>query len=196
MNHPAEKILQDPFVNYVGNAPKKARDHFFGLLLAKPDLRGVAVFDRLENDPLDNPPLVQMTWRKREIENYLTRYEVLSRFAESGLYSGGPLDPRDLFGDLEIKRRVNAMEESIRSIGDALYRLRRVDPWSPDIKATDDFLDPLFKEFYERLELPLYFAKSNYHELANFILLEEIDPEIVEKLDAIRKIAQSESIVE
>ena len=33
--------------------------------------------------------------------------------------------------------------------------------------------------------------KRNYHELANFILRDEIDPEIVEKLDAIVAVANS-----
>jgi hypothetical protein len=46
------------------------------------------------------------------------------------------------------------------------------------------------------LNLPQLFSKSNYHELANFILPGEIDSEIVEKLDAILETAKSGTPVE
>ncbi len=78
------------------------------------------------------------------------------------------------------------MKESIEEVGQALKTLRKLDPWSPDIKATDEFLDPLFdKYFVEKLKLPNFLLKNDYHILAGLLPKEKIDPEIIEKLDAI-----------
>ncbi len=43
------------------------------------------------------------------------------------------------------------MEEAIGEIGSAMTTLGKGSPWSPDTKATDDFLDPLFANFFRRL---------------------------------------------
>ena len=51
----AVKALESPFVQYVGNQPRKAEEHFFGLREAVPELKGVALFDRLQSGPPDNP---------------------------------------------------------------------------------------------------------------------------------------------
>jgi hypothetical protein len=40
--------LENPFLHSVGNLPSEVRTHFFGLREAKPDLVGLAIFDRLE----------------------------------------------------------------------------------------------------------------------------------------------------
>ena len=63
------------------------------------------------------------------------------------------------------------------------------DIWSPDIKASDDALDPIFRRFYELVEKPLLFRKADYHALVRYIPVHEIDPEVVEKLDAIARVA-------
>lgn len=49
LNHPAQTILESPFVHYVGNLPREARKHFYGLREAKPDLVGFSLFDRIES---------------------------------------------------------------------------------------------------------------------------------------------------
>ena len=46
------------------------------------------------------------------------------------------------------------MEESIDAIERALETLGGPSPWGPDIKASDDFLDRLFKRFYEQANSP------------------------------------------
>ncbi len=82
------------------------------------------------------------------------------------------------------------MEEAIEEITDALRALGKPDPWSPEIKASDDFLDPLFKRFYDKLGLPNLTQKTDYHTLAPFVPPEELDPEIKEKFDAILDVAE------
>jgi energy-coupling factor transporter ATP-binding protein EcfA2 len=57
LGHPAQAALERPFVHYVGNQPSKARDHFYGLREAKPDLIGCAIYDRIETRLSEDPSL-------------------------------------------------------------------------------------------------------------------------------------------
>lgn len=183
LGHPAAEALERPFVHYVGNEPTRAREHFYGLREAHDGLGGIAIFDRLEKGKLQRgADLVELIWERRELENYLCMEEVLLTFARKD-------QPFDLFGLTETDRREQAMRKAIAKIADAQKTLRRPGPWSTDIKATDDFLDPLFDEYFEELGLPHLMRKTNYHVLAGLVPKEKIDPEIVEKLDAINEVA-------
>lgn len=176
-NHPAQQWLEAPFVSYVGQ-PTKARDHFYGLQEAKEDLNGIAIFDRLDRELHQDTPLVELMWSKREIENYFCTEDVLLAYARHDL-------PDDLFGRKERERREDAMRNAIREVGSALQTLGKPSPWSSDVKATDDFLDPLFKAFFAKLGLPIIFRKSDYFRLASFVEPSRIDLEVIQKLDAI-----------
>ena len=177
LNHPAASLLQSPYVHYVANQPSEAKKHFHGLRDAKPDLVGIALYDRLEKTLTDHPDLTQLMWRRREIENYLCRRQVLLDFAaaEGRRYDGEPSG-----GDWSL-----TMDESITEMEHALETLGKPAPWGPDIKASDDFLDRLFKRFYEKRALPNLMTKTDYHRLAGFVDEKHIDPEIREKLDAL-----------
>ena len=177
LNHPAAELFQSPYVHYVANQPSKAKTHFYGLREAKPDLVGIALYDRFENALPNDPNITQLMWRRREIENYLCRQQVLLDFAES--------EGRRHHGQLFGGDWRTTMEQSIIAIEQALKTLRGLSPWEPDIKASDDFLDPLFKRFYEKRSLPNLMTKAHYHRLADCIKKEDIDSEIIEKLDAI-----------
>ena len=151
LDHPAVEFLEAPYVHYVANQPNKAREHFHGLREAKPDLRGIAIYDRLDPPPEKDPHLPQLTWQQREIENYLCSREVLLDFAHSeGVRHGGAL-----FAPIWQSH----MEECIGEIEGALDTLGRPSPWGPDIKATDDFLDRLFTRFYEQSNSPALIAR-------------------------------------
>jgi predicted ATPase len=179
LGHDAQQHLERPFVKYVEtNLPQRARDHFFGLKEAKNDLVGIAVFDRLDKALQSEGGLTEMMWTRREIENYFCTPQVLIAYAAHDL-------PDDLFGQAERGTREAAMREAIDEVTEALRTLDRPDPWSADIKATDDFLDPLFKKFFQKLGLPLRLRKAEYHVLASLVPTGSIDPEIANKLDAI-----------
>jgi len=178
LDHKAATLLERPFVHYVGNLPKKAYAHFYGLQEAYPDLVGLAIFDRLEQVFEDKPALTQTMWRRRELENYLCMEEVLLAYAR-----GEPSD--DLFWPAEAERRMQAMRKSIEKITEALETLHGYSPWSVDVKATDDFLDPVFVQYFKKLELPNLLSKTHYHRLASFVPRDKIDSEIVEALDKI-----------
>ncbi|MEK7637648.1 MAG: AAA family ATPase [Patescibacteria group bacterium] len=184
LNHPAQKFLERPFVHYVAtNLPTRARDHFYGLREAKPDLVGVALFDRLEKPLNAGPPLWEYMWERREIENYFCREDVLVEYARHG-------QPDDLFGIAEGDRREESMRAAIEEVSSALLTLGKSDPWSGEIKATDDFLDPVFKAFFKKLGLPLVFRKADYHQLAGLVPRAAIPGEVSAKLDAIAAVAK------
>lgn len=189
LKHPARELLERPFVHYVENKPTRARDHFYGLREAKPDLVGMALFDRLDQ-PLQGPnlPLVEVAWELREIENYLASREALLAYGESSTMeaAAGPLFDRS-----ERARRRGLMEESIREIEEALRTLGKPEPFSADIKASDDFLDPLFRTFFKKLGLPNLMRKTDYHVLAPFVPLEEISREVTDKLDFVVKVSRA-----
>jgi hypothetical protein len=183
LGHPASELLDRVFVHYVStNLPQRARDHFWGLHEAKDDLVGIALFDRLDKKLQEGSPLVELAWRRREIENYLCQEPVLLRYARHELSD-------DLFGAAEADRRETAMREAIQEVAAALKTLRNLDPWSPDIKATDEFLNPLFRSYFGKLGLPNLLLKSDYYVLASLVSKEEMDAEIIEKLDAMVRVA-------
>ncbi len=185
LNHPAQTFLERPFVHYVEtNLPERARDHFFGLREAKNDLVGIAIFDRLEKELQPGGALVETMWQRREIENYFCMEDVLLAYARHDL-------PDDLFGQAESQQREQAMREAIAEVTGALKILNKPDPWSIDVKASDEFLDPLFKKFFEKLKLPLRLRKSEYHILASLTPRNELDREVEEKLDKIVAVARS-----
>ncbi len=195
LDHEAAEVLDAPFVKYVGNLPRHARDHFHGLREAKTDLVGVAIFDHLEGDDATDSGHSSLRfeqWHRREIENYLCQQEVLMRWA--GLMDHpwlvrGMWQVRDASApgqvDLFAPEREEAMREAIAEVTAALETLGEPSPWSADIKASDDFLDRVFARYFEKLDLPNLMRKTNYHELAALILPEEIPAEVGEKLDAI-----------
>ncbi len=179
----AERALAAPFVRYVGNHPAAAAKHFQGLKEAVPNLRGAALFDRLANLP-KIPPVASLSWSRREIENYLCSRATLEAFAKSEAPDDGPL-----LAPAERQRRARAMTAAIAEMERALATLDKGSPWDADAKVSDDFLVPLFRAYYKKLELRNLMAKRNFHLLAEHVPKAEIDQEVVEKLEAIAETA-------
>ena len=82
------------------------------------------------------------------------------------------------------------MRESIQEVSSAIKTLYDCEPWSPDIKASDVFLDRLFHISFQKLGMDNLLLKNDYHILADLVPKDKIDPEIMEKLDAIVKVAK------
>ena len=184
----AVRALERPFVHYVGNRPPAAARHFHGLREALPGLEGVALFDRLDRDTLSDPSLEYLVWRKREIENYLCTESTLEAYARASAMAE---EPTPLFTGAEVDKRSAAMGEAIAEVGKALETLGKGSPWGDDVKASDEFLTPLFKAYFEKIGIPNLMDKKNFHALADHVPEDEIDPEIGEKLDAIARVAES-----
>lgn len=186
----AARALERPFVHYVGNQPKKAEEHFHGLREALPDLRGVALFDRLEMGLTDNPILRQMVWSKWEIENYMCTARTLEAFVR---VSGRSEASGPLFEQPESERRVMIMRDANTEVTNAMQMLDKGSPWDADTKVSDDFLAPLFKAYYGKLGVPNLMEKKQFYELARFVPEEEMDLEVRDKLDAIADTAEHAS---
>ncbi len=182
----ALRALERPFVHYAGNQLPAIRRHFHGLREAVPHLRAAALLDRVESEEADVSQIALLVWRRREIESYLCSPATLEVYARASAAADAP---GPLFAEVEKERRVTAMRESIQEIAGALDRLGRGSPWNGEMKVSDDFLIPLFREYYRKLGLSNLMAKKSFHELAEHVPLEEIDPEVREKLDAIAAVA-------
>lgn len=181
LDHKAQAHLERPFVHYVGNQPRKAQEHFYALREAKPDLVGIAIYDRFESPAPADPNLTQWMWQRRELENYICQRETLLAFAEAR--------GRQQQGELFAQSWRDAMDNAIQHVEQALRTLGK-NPWSHDIKASDEFLAPLFKNFYESLGLPNLMVKTDYHELVTSVSINQIDDEICKALDAIADVAE------
>jgi hypothetical protein len=183
--HPAASTLDGSVpVNYLGgNKPQEARDHFHGLREAKSDLVGFALFDRLEKELHTGSQLAERMWRRREIENYLVTPRSLREFVLMDL------NDEDLFSKAERERRLQVLAACIAELESALRITRQPDPWGPNAKVTDEFLDPLFENYFQRLGTPQHIFKRDYHGLADVIPLGEIDQEVRDVLDSLNAVA-------
>jgi len=184
LKHPGAELLARPFTHYVANQPAKARQHFYGIREAKKDLIAFALFDRL--DPMDppGPGFTEHYWRKREIENYLCQPRTILAFVEANTRQQmlGPL-----FEGQEVANRLEVMRKCIDDLVPPAALRNLSDRWWDDIKATDDFLDRLFGDFFAQLKLPNLMGKTNYHVLASYVTKEDLDAEISLVLDEIVK---------
>ncbi|HHT9134700.1 MAG TPA: AAA family ATPase [Candidatus Avalokitesvara rifleensis] len=185
----AIKALERPFVHYVGNQPTKVSNHFYGLREAVSYLKGIAIFDRLDQNLSTDLGAKGLMWKRKEIENYMCYPEVLVEYARATAIrdTAGPL-----FSSAECSRRVEAMEESIKEIQQALEKLGKGSPWDKNLKVSDEFLTPLFENYFKKLGLLNVMAKKNFHELARLVPIEMIDPEVKDKLDAIVEICEAQ----
>ena len=183
LKHPVQEKLKAPYVHYVGNQPGKAREHFYGMREAKKDLVGFCLFDHISDKLHTHPELIEYAWDQREIENYIisSKQVLIDRARdEAAEHAGGILSSEDC---------VSIMEERITEIEKARETLGQESPWSPNTKVSTDFLDPLFASFFKKLELPNLMQKTNYHTLVRYVKSDQIDPEVVDVLDAILEVA-------
>ena len=186
----AQHALERPFVRMVGNVTDQVRRHFYGLREALPGLRGIALFDQREGGRPDLGVIECLLWERREIENYICTPRTLEAFAAATAWEAAD-PPGPLFGQDEARRRVAVMREVVDELNAASMQLRQEPLWSPQIKASGEALEPIFRAYFERLGLYNPMAKRNFHQLVQYVPDDEIDPEIVEKLDAIAAVAES-----
>ena len=193
----AQEALAKPFVKYVGNTVQEARRHYHGLREASPSLRGLALFDHLEEDNHvlrhDNGESPQGTlqvlmWQRNEIENYFCTREILQ--AHVSPTTGSQAKLQQLTIQTETQR--NAMNEAIEEITNALRSLGKGSPWDAKTKASDDVLVPIFKAYSHRLGIHNKMSKKDLYKLvASIPSPEDIDPEVTTKLDAIAAVAEA-----
>jgi len=184
LGHEAQEDLRSPYVHYVSNQPSKAHSHFFGLREAVPDLKGIALFDRLDSPPGERHGIEQLMWRRREIENYLYSKDALMSFAES---EGKTKRDTSL-----AKLWRGAMEQAVSEVEGALTIIYgTADRWRSERKVSEDLLAPILDKFYTRLGMPNQLRKANFHKLVTHLSPDDVHPEVSEKLDAILAVSKA-----
>jgi hypothetical protein len=188
LQHPVRECLVRPFFSLIMNQPKKAHEHFGGLSAAKPDLLAFQLTDHLRRQLKSDDRFEDRMWQKREIENYLCQPETLYAYAESLATDG----PDELSGKAAELR--SFMQECVAENAVPAMIRNPNDPRWATLKASDEFLKPVFDAFFAKLALPNRIvkglAKADYHRLVQFIRTEDIDPEVTGMLDAIQAVSQ------
>lgn len=175
LKHPVAPFLHSTNVDYVGtNVPHLAVRTFETFKEIFSPLKGIALFDCIPNLK-SNPHLNIHCWKKREIENYFAKPDLLVRYA--GLLA--TIRHRDKKAD-ELEK---AMEEVIKDITAPAYLRNLKDSWWSEEKLTDNWLDKIIPQFYEKVGLPQAIWKRDYHEIISQMRPNEIDQEVKEKLD-------------
>jgi hypothetical protein len=176
LNHKLQNLLEKINVHYLSNnIPIDAIKHFHGLKQIIKELKGVALFDRIDKKT-SNPNLEILTWQKREFENYFAFPFVLERFVEA--------DGLDLFNTKKIDIIKKVIVDN--TVPRALNHLN--DEWWSNEKLSDNYLSRIFDQYYSELGIKNIFPKGCYYQLIKFLKPEEVDNEITEKLDIIYSI--------
>ena len=120
-------------------------------------------------------------WTRRELENYVASEEVLIRWARN-------LPKGDLFSLVLSDTAEANMREAISEVQSALIVLGK-EPWSEDVKATDEVLDVVFRRFFSKQGTPTQFWKGQYYQLVEAMEAGEVHADIRESLDEICQVA-------
>ncbi|MGL6226268.1 MAG: ATP-dependent nuclease [Thermoguttaceae bacterium] len=196
LEHPAEHdlISERVFLHCTGdNLPNSAKKHFYAIREATDTLRGYAVFDRIDqskiptDDNLHNALRIK-SLEKREIENYFTSEDVLLNWASDQVKSEFPNDIKEDRAKYKI-----IMKECIDEYSKLLieYQKKADSLWSSDLKASEEVLVPLLRQFFEKIGRPAQVQKSRFWELISYMNPKNVDREIQTILDEIHEIANS-----
>jgi len=180
LNHKVLPFLRNANVQYTSdNVPTTAVNIYSSIKELFPELKGLALFDFLP-DLQNNPKLKIVCWKKRELENYFARPDLLIELAGILSYKRFKhTTPEEL---LKTRR---LMKETIDDLTPPIYLKDLTHEWWNKTKLTDDWLDIIIAEFYKKIGKTQDFYKRDYYELIKLIKPADIDPEISEKLDLI-----------
>jgi len=156
------------------NVPVMALSNFSSLKTIYPALKGIALFDNIQIQP--NVKLNIICWRKRELENYFAKPNILIKWAKLQVLK---------YPDINAAILGQKMEDAIKSFTPPAYLKDLTNIWWDTEKLSDNWLDKIFSEFYKSIKFPPGFYKRDYYQLIMLLSSEEIDGEIKEKLDLI-----------
>ena len=186
LNHPIYSTLQFANFDYTDdNVPNTAIKKYESLKEFFPEIKAIALFDKIYKDTENIKVMNVMCWNKRELENYFAKPKVLIKYAES-------LSKKYVHLTKEYLSKI--MIEVLEDITPRLYLNNLEDEWWDTAKLSDEWLDRIFPEFYKRLNLLNSQGKNfkrTYYELIDFVEFEDIDKEVVDKLDKIYQLLKN-----
>jgi len=176
LHHPAEALLRVANIDYTSdNVPGTAISRFVAIQEIFPELKGMAIFDKLTTTPV-NPRISIHCWLRRELENYFAKPELLLKHARLLAIKHTQFSSNDL---------ENTMQQAIANFTIPAYLNDLNNPWWNTAKLSDEWLDLILPEFYKKLNIPFDFYKRDYYKLISLMEPSEIDSEISEMLDRI-----------
>ncbi|MBL7785594.1 MAG: ATP-binding protein [Chitinophagales bacterium] len=175
LTHPVEPLLRLANVDYTDdNVLKTAVRRFTALQEFFPELKGLAIFDRINKNLSDIKDLKIVSLKKRELENYFARPHILLKHAELLSHQ---------YKQHSASSLQDIMQECINECTLPLYLKNLTHEWWNDEKLSTNWLDLIFPEFYKKIGIPIDFRKRDYYELIKLLDKNEVDLEIVECLD-------------
>jgi ABC-type branched-subunit amino acid transport system ATPase component len=170
---------------------QKAREHFFALKRILPDLRGLEIIDNDNRgvSPSDAGGLQRSPWKRYEIENYFVTPQVLLDWAQP--------DSADLFSDQRIATLDQLMLTMIFDDSASDFNnYRSANPATQDTiwraqtqaRKLSLFAEEFFRSLAQATGSPILLRKRDLYRLIDRYPADSIDPEIVQKLDAIHRL--------
>lgn len=165
-DHPARKFLEHSYVHHLGGRSLRgAKDHFFALKAAFPEIRGLCILDGDNRDEPDEETtrigLRVLRWHRYEIENYLLIPDAIKKYA----------NPGSLFESIIDDEFWKQVPQGTQLFSDHVALTR--------IKASTEFITPLL----EKVGKPT--PPKDLYLIASKMKKDEIHPEIADKLNAI-----------
>jgi ABC-type cobalamin/Fe3+-siderophores transport system ATPase subunit len=177
LQHPVAPLLKVANVDYTSdNVPNTALQRFKALQTFFPELKGLAIFDKIDKNVGDIKPLKIVCLTKRELENYFATPSILLEYAAT---------LRTKYPNFEAQALQKFMQESISLCTMPLYLQNLNDIWWSEAKLSTNWLDLIFVQFYKRLNLPQDFYKRDYYQLIQLLPPKAIDKEIIYNLNLI-----------
>jgi len=196
MEHPAFEFLKSPFFVPVGNVASHARDHYYGLRAAYPNLKGVLLLDQ-DATLNEGGDLLETQWKRREIENYLLVPDAMVRFCQSEITP--PVDETStdkqtlmLPGIIPNRDEILALLRK-RMLEEDFANPYKDTPFLIGTKASEVILEPFFKDFYALVGQYNNMRKNSFYRLAAIMEKNEIHLEVVEKLDRVAQLLPEKS---
>lgn len=216
LNHPVLEILDSKiYVYYIAdNEPSNtfeselnkaagyfttAKKHFQAIKSCIPTLKGVGFFDNDNNNRTDEitPYLALLYWRRYEFENYFALPYIIENYVINYFKEQGKTD-------IEVEALKNRIEDSINQaiVSELLNNNRQAFEDYRKIpkelqkelfktflsnKKASQFLEICFRNIATTFKSPILLNKGRFHELIRFINPKDIDIEIREKLDYLKK---------
>jgi len=180
----------------VGNVASHARDHYYGLRAAYPNLKGVLLLDQ-DATLNEGGDLLETQWKRREIENYLLVPDAMVRFCQSEITP--PVDETStdkqtlmLPGIIPNRDEILALLRK-RMLEEEFANPYKDTPFLIGTKASEVILEPFFKDFYALVGQYNNMRKNSFYRLAAIMEKNEIHLEVVEKLDRVAQLLPEKS---
>jgi ABC-type cobalamin/Fe3+-siderophores transport system ATPase subunit len=187
---------------------QKPSNHFYAVKSCVEGFKGLGIFDGDNKNQADDikDDLALVYWKKYELENYFAFPSVLLRFfrqhyakIHEGVFSA--LVEKELeivknLIDLEILDFIFDKDKPAFEAYSTLPEVLKTRTFKSNSanKKMSQFLENVFNRVKTVKNEALILTKGNFYELINFIDVNEIEPEIVEKLDLIDKYLKFDSL--